>query len=129
RSEEPHPAIIEHFAQGAHDALNAGMVGGDPVPHESIRSGKLLEQVDRNVKVFRGFAQEICGEDPCRAGTNDCETKRVRVHASFLWRMVTSSAPVYATEPLRETAQKHRVSGQFRYAHRMSVDDVELPDP
>lgn len=43
--------------------------------------------------------------------------------------MVTSSAPVYATEPLRETAQKHRVSGQFRYAHRMSVDDVELPDP
>lgn len=43
--------------------------------------------------------------------------------------MVTSSAPVHATEPLRETAQKLRTRTRFRYAHRMSVDTVELPDP
>ena len=47
------------------------MVGGDAVAHQSVRSRKLLEQVDRHLEVLLCLQQDVGRINSCGTGADD----------------------------------------------------------
>ena len=70
-AEQPDVAALEHVPQRIDDPLDARVVRCDPVPHETVRRGQPLEEVDRDVELSVRFQQEVGGVDTGRTGTDD----------------------------------------------------------
>jgi hypothetical protein len=83
-AEEPDVAAVEHLAQGVDDALDARVVGGDAVAHESVGSRQVLEEVDRDVEVTFGLDQKVSSVDAGGAGSDDGQSQRGHGGRCFL---------------------------------------------
>ena len=69
-TEETDATGVEHFAQRRDNSLDARMVGGDAVAHQSVRSRKLFEQVDRHLEVLLCLQQDVGRIDSCGTGAD-----------------------------------------------------------
>src|SRR5699024_8652248 len=69
--EQADVAAVEDLDQRIDDALDARMVGGDPVPDQPEGRGQALEQVDAQVEVVFGLGQQVGGVDAGGSGTDD----------------------------------------------------------
>src|SRR6185312_4205983 len=56
-------ATVHDIPQRVDDALDARVIRCDPVAHEPVWRGKLLEDVDRDVETLLGLEQGVRGVD------------------------------------------------------------------
>ncbi len=104
-AEQPDLAGVEHIPQRVDDALDARVVGRDAVPHQPVRRGELLEQVDGDVEVPLGLQQDVRSVDAGGSGAHDGEPE---FRHRFLLGEVASAGSVQ-----RSTTRSTRRKGQL----------------
>ena len=77
-AEDADVAAVDDFAERRDDALDARMVGRDPVAHEPVGGREALEQVDRDVESAIVFEQDVGGVD---AGGSCADDRQTQLHA------------------------------------------------